>query len=99
VTNDFDQEASHFNRAGRWSDFYEGRVPSDRYPTKWVVRTLAGGNYPYLKLDKARYKGACILDMGCGDGRNLPLLLNLGFEVHACEISPATRTTISMEFA
>ena len=26
--------------------------------------------------------------MGCGDGRNLPLLLDLGFEVHASEISP-----------
>ena len=56
-----------------------------RYPTEWVVRTLAGGIYPELKINKNRYKGARILDMGCGDGRNLPLLLDLGFDVHACE--------------
>jgi SAM-dependent methyltransferase len=37
-------------------------------------------------MDKSRYECARILDMGCGDGRNLPLLLNLGFEVHACEL-------------
>lgn len=73
----------------RWAKFYDERCrPSiGRYPTEWVVRTLAGGNYPGLKIDKGRFQGARILDMGCGDGRNLPLLLDLGFEVHACETS------------
>lgn len=78
------EQASQTN----WADFYARRGTAGRYPTEWVVRTLAGGNYPGLKLDKAGYRGARILDMGCGDGRNLPLLLDLGFEVHACEISP-----------
>src|SRR6185295_11025592 len=75
---------------GSWGEFYGDRIrPSaGHYPTEWVVRTLAGGNYPGLKMDKTRYRGARILDMGCGDGRNLPLLLDLGFDVHACEISP-----------
>jgi SAM-dependent methyltransferase len=74
-----------------WSSFYRGRSTSSsgRYPTEWVVRTLAGGNYPKLKLDKRKYLDARILDLGCGDGRNLPLLLNLGFDVHACETSPS----------
>lgn len=73
-----------------WGEFYGNRyrASAGRYPTEWVVRTLAGGNYPGLKIDKANYQGARILDMGCGDGRNLPLLLDLGFEVHASEISP-----------
>lgn len=76
-------------QAGSWGEFYGNRIRSSagRYPTEWVVRTLAGGNYPGLKIDKTGYRGARILDMGCGDGRNLPLLLDLGFEVHACEIS------------
>jgi SAM-dependent methyltransferase len=73
-----------------WKSFYGNRLlaSSGRYPTEWVVRTLAGGNYPGLKLDRAHYPGARILDMGCGDGRNLSLLLDLGFDVHASEISP-----------
>lgn len=76
-------------QANIWADFYSNRYRASvgRYPTEWVVRTLAGGNYPDLKIDRARYQGARILDMGCGDGRNLPLLLDLGFEVHASEIS------------
>lgn len=71
-----------------WRAFYGKRQASlGRYPTEWVVRTLAGGNYPGLRMDKSIYPGARILDMGCGDGRNLPLLLDLGFSVDACELS------------
>ncbi len=75
-------------QADGWQNFYSRNRVSGRYPTEWGVRTLAGGNYPDLKIDKSRYRGARILDMGCGDGRNLPLLLDLGFEVHATEINP-----------
>lgn len=77
-------------QANKWSNFYGSHyhASAGRYPTEWVVRTLAGRNYPGLKIDKTRYQGARILDMGWGDGRNLPLLLDLGFEVHASEISP-----------
>lgn len=81
-----------------WSRYYGARQNSSgRYPTEWVVRTLAGGNYPDLKLDKSRYPGARILDMGCGDGRNLPLLLDLGFEVYACEISAEVISTVEAQ--
>jgi SAM-dependent methyltransferase len=82
--------ASLTPQTSRWGTFYDNRyrASAGRYPTEWVVRTLAGGNYPGLKIDKSSYQGARILDMGCGDGRNLPLLLDLGFEVHASEISP-----------
>lgn len=69
----------------QWDRFYSQRMRR-RYPTEWVIRTIAGGNYPALRLDKTRYSQARILDMGCGDGRNLMLLCDLGFEVHATEI-------------
>lgn len=72
-----------------WDRFYGERCSQSRgrYATEWVVRTLAGGNYPNLRVDKSRYAGSRILDLGCGDGRNLPLLVDLGFEVYATEIS------------
>lgn len=85
------KQAAPVSSVANWEIHYADRSSrsAGRYPTEWVVRTLAGGNYPRLKLDKSRYKSARILDMGCGDGRNLQLLLDLGFDVHACEVSPA----------
>jgi SAM-dependent methyltransferase len=74
------------NALKNWTRHY-GAKKRGLYPTEWVVRTLAGGNYPRLKIDKSKYAGARIMDMGCGDGRNLGLLHDLGFEVHAVEIS------------
>jgi SAM-dependent methyltransferase len=93
------------SQADNWRRFHGRRNSAlGRYPTEWVVRTLAGGNYPDLKMDKSKYPGARILDMGCGDGRNLPLLLDLGFEVHACEVSeesiaPLRRLAESLHWA
>ena len=93
------------SQADNWRRFHGRRNSAlGRYPTEWVVRTLAGGNYPDLKMDKSKYPGARILDMGCGDGRNLPLLLDLGFEVHACEVSeesidPLRRLAESLRWA
>jgi SAM-dependent methyltransferase len=73
--------------AEKWRAQYSREPVAGPYPTEWVIRTIAGANYPSLQLDKSKYAGARILDLSCGDGRNLPLLLSLGFEVHATEIS------------
>lgn len=70
-----------------WNNQYRNSENKSVYPTEWVIRTIAGGNYPALKLDISQYRGKRILDMSCGDGRNLQLLLNLGFKVYASEIS------------
>ena len=56
------------------------------YPVEFVVRTFLG-RYPNLTLDKSQYVGKRILDLGYGDGRNMPLLANLGFKVYGVEIS------------
>jgi SAM-dependent methyltransferase len=69
-----------------YADFYSRKNPEHVYPVEFVVRTLLG-TYPNLKLDPATYRGSKILDLGFGDGRNMPLLHNLGFEVYGVEIS------------
>lgn len=53
------------------------------YPSEFLIRTLVG-KYPGLTLEHA-YEGSRVLDLGFGDGRNLPLLHNLGFEIHGVE--------------
>lgn len=69
-----------------WEKFYKNNAPM-LYPTEWVMRTLAGANYPNMKLDKNQYMGAKILDLSTGDGRNLELIFRLGFDISATEIS------------
>jgi cyclopropane fatty-acyl-phospholipid synthase-like methyltransferase len=44
------------------------------------------GSYPALTLVH-QYEGANILDLGCGDGRNLILLHNLKANVYGLEIT------------
>ena len=70
-----------------WTDFYAARrEPSKTYPSEGAVRIFLG-KYPELKLDKASYKDQRACDAGCGDGRNLVLLHDLGFECYGVEIS------------
>jgi len=69
---------------------YELRYFKDKrvvvYPVEFVVRAFLG-TYPELKMPKDSYSGKRILDLGYGDGRNMPLLFNLGFIIHGLEIS------------
>jgi len=82
-----------------WSKQYNKTKQDPLYPTEWVIRTIAGANYPNYKYDKTRYQGKKILDISCGDGRNLSLLLNLGFDVYATEISKETIELLSKRFS
>ena len=70
----------------KYSSFYKNRNSLHVYPVELVVRTLLG-TYPNKRLDKTKYEGSKILDLGFGDGRNLPLLFNSGFNVHGVEIT------------
>jgi len=58
------------------------------YPVEFVVRAFLG-SYPRLKRETSGgdYRGQRVLDLGFGDGRNVPLLSNLGMEVHGVEIA------------
>jgi SAM-dependent methyltransferase len=69
-----------------YSDFYRARNPEHVYPVEFVVRAFLG-NYPRLNNQPDLYAGARALDLGFGDGRNMPLLSNLGLDVHGVEIT------------
>ncbi|MEQ9085611.1 MAG: class I SAM-dependent methyltransferase [Pontimonas sp.] len=64
------------------------------YPVEFVVRTYLG-RYDHLRMDKGAYRGATVLDLGFGDGRNLPLLANLGMDVHGVEVTEEIVRTVS----
>lgn len=74
------------DRANKYDSFYRTRDPVHVYPVEFVVRALLG-NYPRLKTDSRSYPGKAVLDIGFGDGRNMPLLHNLGMTVSGVEIS------------
>jgi SAM-dependent methyltransferase len=70
----------------KYDDFYRARNPEHVYPVEFVVRAFLG-NYPRHKTDQTSYPGKRVLDLGFGDGRNMPLLNNLGMQVFGVEIS------------
>lgn len=71
-----------------FSTFHKQQRVRNIYPTEWVLRTLQG-KYPGLSFDKRKYEGGHILDMGFGDGRNWPILNDLGLQIHGVEVSEA----------
>ena len=72
--------------AQRYAELYGRKNPGKVYPVEFVVRTLLG-TYPGLRIDRTTYAGAKVLDVGFGDGRNMPLLDDLSFEIFGVEIS------------
>lgn len=69
-----------------YSVFYQARNPIHVYPVEFVVRAFLG-NYPRHQTNPSNYPGQRVLDLGFGDGRNMPLLNNLGMRVFGVEIS------------
>lgn len=65
--------------------YYRQRSPAHVYAVEFVVRAFLG-NYPRLPRPSAPFAGR-VLDLGFGDGRNMPLLAQLGLEVHGVEIT------------
>jgi SAM-dependent methyltransferase len=72
--------------ADSYEAFYRERDPIHVYPVEFVVRAFLG-SYPRLTAVAAACAGTRVLDLGFGDGRNMPLLANLGMHVYGVEIS------------
>ena len=71
---------------GSYETFYRARDPKHVYPAEFVVRAFLG-SYPRLPSTRLAYVRARVLDVGFGDGRNMPLLSDLGMSVYGVEIS------------
>lgn len=56
------------------------------YPNEFVIRSFMG-KYPRHRLNRSELKDQRVLDLGFGDGRNLPLLSDLGMDVHGVEVT------------
>ena len=61
-----------------WTNIYKQDCDM-AYPPEYVIRMFKGV-YPKLNLQRNGYSGKSILDIGCGDGRNIPLFKQLGFK-------------------
>ena len=70
----------------QWTEYYKHKKRHLIYPESFIVRILLS-TFPQPLLSDRNYKGRKILDLSCGFGRNLGLLLDLGFKVFATEIS------------
>lgn len=56
------------------------------WPAEYVIRMFKG-KYPNLNLRENGYENKKICDMGCGDGRNLAVLKQCGFDICGVEIT------------
>lgn len=72
-----------------YTKFHLAKKSPHLYPTEWVIRTMLG-SYPELKMDRTKYNGGKILDLGFGDGRNMQLLHNCGLKISGVEITKET---------
>jgi len=69
-----------------WKEYYlQNQSQTNFYPENFVAR-IFNSNLPVKYLDHD-FKNKLILDIGCGHGRNIPFLKNLGFKVSGIEIS------------
>lgn len=81
-----------YNAVNEWENLWFNSAMS--YPSEYVIRILKG-KYPNLQISSNDFSKKKIIDLGCGDGRNLPLLYSLGFDVFGAEISNKIINTIS----
>jgi SAM-dependent methyltransferase len=80
-----------------YSDYYR-KQDIKVYPSEFVIRAFLG-NYPGHHFDRNTLAGKRVLDLGFGDGRNLPLLADLGMEVHGVEVTQAICNLITQRMA
>jgi ubiquinone/menaquinone biosynthesis C-methylase UbiE len=73
-----------YNSKKEWTrTFLESEMA---WPSEYVIRMFKG-TYPRLKLKEEGFTGKKILDLGCGDGRDIVVLKQCGFDVYGMEIT------------
>ena len=81
-----------------YTEFYAKSSLRDKFPNEYVVRIFRGV-YPKLKLSLSDFGGKKIADIGCGDGRNLLALANLGLELYGTEITDEISQSVQNQLA
>jgi SAM-dependent methyltransferase len=80
-----------------YSNYYREQVVKV-YPSEFVIRAFLGA-YPNHRIARGSLRGKKVLDMGFGDGRNLPLLADLGMDVHGIEVTQSICDLIMQRMA
>ena len=80
-----------------WSEFYNNNFNNNNYYPENFVQRIFTSTKPVKFLDQ-NFENKRILDLGCGYGRNIPFLINLGFKVNGIEISPALVKNLKIKF-
>ncbi len=70
----------------QYTNFWMKRLGIHFYPSEFLVRTFLSKNCPDLILEHD-YENKTVLDLACGDGRNMGLLSNLGMKIYGTEIT------------
>lgn len=81
-----------------YTEFWMKRLGVHFYPSEFLVRTFLSQNCPDLIL-KHDYENKNVLDLGCGDGRNMGLLSNLGMNIYGAEITKEICDAVMLRMA
>lgn len=65
---------------------YQRTSPSHLYPDEWVRKTFLG-QYPNLIKHQNNPQGSNLLDLGCGDGRNILLFNDMEYNCYGTEVN------------
>lgn len=84
--------------SAKYLDFYKAKRLINAYPAEYLVRIFLG-NYPRLSLNKTAFFNQRLLEVGCGDGRNLMLFSRLGLETYGTEIADEIAQIVSANLA
>ncbi len=58
-----------------------------KFPSEYYIMRIFRGTYPKLQFGKLNLEGKKIIDISCGDGRNIQLLNECGFDIYGTEIT------------
>jgi len=74
-----------------YTNLYSNRQNVHAYPNEFAIRTFLGKypNLPNALKNTRSFKNKHILDLGCGDGRNMPLFHNCGMKIFGTEVTEA----------